>query len=168
VAGNLKEEDIWMQKTTSKVTIIGIGNVLMGDEGVGVHIARYLTENKILPPDVECIDGGTGSMTLLEPMQTASTLILIDATVDADPPGTVKRLRPKFSSDYPKTLTAHDIGLKDLLDTFYLLGKEPNVILYAVSIHPLGEIELEMSAEAEAVVVSTAEAIVREVVALQK
>lgn len=164
----MKEEDIWMQKTTSKVTIIGIGNVLMGDEGVGVHIARYLTENKILPPDVECIDGGTGSMTLLEPMQTASTLILIDATVDADPPGTVKRLRPKFSSDYPKTLTAHDIGLKDLLDTFYLLGKEPNVILYAVSIHPLGEIELEMSAEAEAVVVSTAEAIVREVVALQK
>jgi hydrogenase maturation protease len=51
--------------------ILGIGNVLMGDEGVGVHVARHLM-NMPLPEGVACLDGGTGSFNLLEPMQRAS------------------------------------------------------------------------------------------------
>ncbi len=128
-----------------EILILGIGNVLMGDEGAGVHAIRLLAEKK-WPPGVRVLDGGTGSFTLLEPMQNAEHIIMIDATIDGQPAGTVTRLQPRFSGDYPRALTAHDIGLKDLLDSFYLLGKTPRVTLFAVSIEPLREMDLELSA----------------------
>ena len=126
------------------VLVLGIGNVLMGDEGVGVHVVRQLSQME-LPQNVECLDGGTGSFLLLEPMQEARRVILIDATIDGNPAGTVTRLTPKFSSDYPKTLTAHDIGLKDLLDAAYFTGRGLDVTLFAVSIDPLQGLGMELS-----------------------
>jgi len=129
-----------------KLLVLGIGNVLMGDEGLGVHVVRHL-EKEDVPVGVELLDGGTGSFLLLDPMQLARKVILIDATLDANPPGTVRRLVPRFSTDYPRTLAAHDIGLKDLLDAFYLLGHKVDVVLFAVSIAPLQELELDMSPE---------------------
>ena len=136
----------------NKVLILGIGNVLMGDEGIGVHVVNAV-EKAALPPGVDCLDGGVGSFLLLEPMQNAEKVILIDATIDGKPPGTIRRLRPKFSADYPPTLTAHDIGLKDLLDAFYLLGEQaPEVSLYAISIPPLQGMKTELSLEIERVV----------------
>ena len=128
------------------VLVLGIGNVLMGDEGVGVHVIRQLN-GMSLPEGVECLDGGTGSFLLLEPMQQASRVILIDATIDGQSVGTITRLTPKFSSDYPKTLTAHDIGLKDLLDAAYLTRTALNVTLFAVSIDPLQGLGMELSPE---------------------
>ena len=112
----------------NKVLILGIGNILMGDEGIGVHVVNS-SEKAALPADIELLDGGVGSFLLLEPMQNAERVILIDATIDGQKAGSVRRLQPKFSTDYPTTLTAHDIGLKDLLDAFYLMGKTPNVTL---------------------------------------
>lgn len=124
--------------------ILGIGNVLMGDEGIGVHVVRAIQQMGV-PEGVECMDGGTGGFHLLGPIQEAERVVLIDATIDGARPGTVRRLRPRFSSDYPKTLTAHDIGLKDLLDAFYLMGDErPDVTLFAVSIEPLQGISAEL------------------------
>lgn len=129
----------------AKVLVLGIGNVLMGDEGIGVHVVNAL-ENAVLPHGAECLDGGTGSFLLLEPMQNAEKVILIDATMDGLPAGTIRRLKPRFSADYPPTLTAHDIGLKDLLDAFYLLGdRAPEVSLYAISIPPLSDMRIELS-----------------------
>lgn len=131
----------------NKVLILGIGNVLMGDEGIGVHVVNAV-EKAALPPGVDCLDGGTGSFLLLEPMQTAEKVILIDAACDGSPAGTIRRLTPKYSADYPPTLTAHDIGLKDLLDAFYLMGETiPEVSLYAISIPPLSEMEMELTPE---------------------
>ena len=126
------------------VLVLGIGNVLMGDEGVGVHVIRQLNGMK-LPDGVECLDGGTGSFLLLGPMQQAKRVVLIDATLDGSPAGTVTRLAPKFSSDYPKTLTAHDIGLKDLLDAAYLTRTALDVTLLAVSIDPIQGLGMELS-----------------------
>lgn len=133
------------------ILVLGIGNVLMGDEGVGVHVVRQMAEMP-LPDDVRCLDGGTGSFLLLEPMQRARRVILIDATVDGNPPGTVHRLTPRFSSDYPTTLTAHDIGLKDLLDAAYFTGGALDVTLFAVSIALPDGVGMELSPQiAEAV-----------------
>ena len=127
------------------VLVLGIGNVLMGDEGVGVHLVRQLSQ-MTLAENVECLDGGTGSFLLLEPMQQAQRVVLIDATIDGNPAGTVTRLTPKFSSDYPKTLTAHDIGLKDLLDAAYFTDRGLDITLFAVSIDPLQGMGMELSA----------------------
>ncbi len=127
-----------------QVLLLGIGNVLMGDEGAGVHVVRRLALGP-LPENVHCLDGGTGSFQLLGPMQRARRIILIDATIDGNPPGTLRRLTPRFSSDYPATLTAHDIGLKDLLDAAYLLGAPLDVTLFTISIDPLQGLGMELS-----------------------
>ena len=92
-----------------KTLVLGLGNVLMGDEGVGVHVVRAL-EKHTLPEHVECLDGGTGGFILLEPLESAGRIVLIDAAADGNPLGTVTRTTPQFSRDYPPTLTAHDVG----------------------------------------------------------
>ena len=127
-----------------KTLVLGLGNVLMGDEGIGVHVVRAL-EKHPLPAGVECLDGGTGGFVLLEPLQSADRIILIDAAADGNPLGTVTRTTPRFSRDYPPTLTAHDIGVKDLLDVFYIQGGGPDVVLYAITIDPQQPISMELS-----------------------
>ena len=96
---------------------------------------------------MECLDGGTGGFTLLEPLQSAGRIILIDAAADGNPLGTVTRTTPRFSRDYPPTLTAHDIGVKDLLDVFYIQGGGPEVVLYAITIDPSQPIRMSISEE---------------------
>ena len=144
----------------NKTLVLGLGNVLMGDEGVGVHVVRAV-EKHALPANVECLDGGTGGFTLLEPLQEAGRIILIDAAADGNPIGTVTRTTPRFSRDYPPTLTAHDIGVKDLLDVFYIQGGGPNVILYAITIDPQQPISMELSE----VIAKAAEVAVAEILA---
>ena len=127
-----------------KTLVLGLGNVIMGDEGIGVHVVRAL-ERQQLPANVECLDGGTGGFILLEPLQAADHIVLIDATDDGNPPGTVTRTTPRFSKDYPPTLTAHDIGVKDLLDAFYMQSGEREVVLYAITIDPKQPISMDLS-----------------------
>ena len=135
-----------MTNNRVKVLVLGLGNVLMADEGIGVHVVRAL-EKHTLPEGVECLDGGTGGFVLLEPMQNADRVILIDAADDGNPAGTVTRTTPRFSHDYPPTLTVHDIGIKDLLDAFYIQGGGPEVVLYAITIDPHQPISMSLSAE---------------------
>jgi hydrogenase maturation protease len=131
-------------KNPEKTLILGLGNVIMGDEGVGVHVVRAL-EKYSLPEGTECLDGGTGGFILLEPLENADHIVLIDATDDGNPVGTVTRTTPRFSRDYPPTLTAHDIGVKDLLDAFYMQGGSRDVVLYAITIDPHQSISLDLS-----------------------
>jgi len=74
----------------------------------------------------------------------------------------VRRLCPRFSKDYSRTLTAHDIGLKDVLDAFYLLGDVPEVVLFAVSIASLQKVGTELSPEVAAMVPEVARRVVDE------
>lgn len=147
---------------TDNTLVLGIGNVLMGDEGVGVRVVDALRHTR-LPAGVELLDGGVGSFLLLEPMQTSAKVIIIDACDDGNEPGSIRRLRPRYSKDYPKTLTAHDIGLKDLLDAFYLMGDSPpDVTLFAVSIPPLQDMGLDLSPPVEASVARVADLVRQE------
>ncbi len=142
--------------------VLGIGNVLMGDEGVGVEVIRRLRQER-LPDGVECLDGGTGSFTLLGPLEAARRVVLVDATLDGAPPGTLRRLRPRFSKDYPRTLTAHDIGLKDMIDALYLLGGTPDITLFTVSIRMPQNLGIGLSEEVEACVGRVVEAVREEI-----
>ena len=128
--------------------MLGLGNVLMGDEGIGVYVVREL-EGKELPPGVECLDGGTGGFTLLEPLENADRIFIIDAASDGNPVGTVTRTTPQFSRDYPPTITAHDVGMKDLLDMFYIQGGQHEIILYAITIDPKQPIRMSLSEQGE-------------------
>jgi len=141
-----------------KILILGIGNLLMGDEGIGIHIVRYLEKNYNWE-NVDILDGGTGGFHLMGYFQSYPMVILIDATIDGQTAGSIKLLKPKYSSDYPPTLTAHDIGLKDLLDSLYLLNSQPEIWLYTVSIQKLDKVTMELSPEIEASIPAAAERI---------
>ena len=124
--------------------ILGIGNLLMGDEGVGIHAIRAL-EGLEAPPGVTVLDGGTGGFHLLELFDQHRHMILIDATLDDQAPGTVRVLRPKFASDFPRSLSAHDIGLRDLIESAALLGPLPTIDLITISIAKIQSMGVELT-----------------------
>ena len=127
-----------------RILILGVGNVLMGDEGVGVHAVRLL-EQRAWPAGVSLLDGGTGGFHLLSHIGDCDVLVMIDATLDRRPPGTVSVIEPRYASDFPKALSAHDIGLKDLVESAAILGMLPRVMLVTVSVAGLQPMQLEMS-----------------------
>lgn len=128
-----------------KPLVLGVGNLLMGDEGVGVAAIRRLEQNGFADR-AELVDGGTSGFHLLGLFRDRQHIILIDAATDGKPLGTVSHIRPRYASDFPPTLTAHDIGLKDLLESAALLGDLPEVDLITVSIGDLGgSLSMELS-----------------------
>ncbi|MEI8291303.1 MAG: hydrogenase maturation protease [Verrucomicrobiota bacterium] len=129
---------------TQKPLILGVGNLLMGDEGVGVAAIRYL-EEKGFAEHAELVDGGTSGFHLLGLFRNQQHLILIDAATDDKPVGTVSVIRPRYATDFPPTLTAHDIGLKDLIESAALLGYWPEVDLITISIGGLSSMTMELS-----------------------
>ena len=137
-----------MQGINSRILVLGIGNYLMGDEGVGVHVAERLQQEDI-PPDVDIVDGGTGGFHLLEYFESYESIILIDATLDNNPVGTVRLIRPKFAHDFPKAMSTHDIGLKDMVSALQLMGKMRDIHLFVVSIESLQQQGIELTSDAE-------------------
>jgi hydrogenase maturation protease len=142
----------------SKITILGIGNLLMGDEGVGIHVIRQL-EKELSGEDVDVVDGGTRGLNLLEYFIASDLVVLVDATCDGKPPGTITCQRPSFSSDYPRTLVAHDLGLKDLLDALELLEAKPEIVLFTVSIGMPQNVTLDLSPEIQAAILPASQKI---------
>jgi hydrogenase maturation protease len=136
--------------------VLGIGNLLMGDEGVGVHAVRRLErERDAGAPDlggVAIVDGGTGGFHLLEYLSAYDPVILIDATMDAREPGTVTLLEPRYASDFPRALTAHDIGLRDLVESAMLLSGLPRIHLLTVSIDAIQAMQTDLSPAIEAAI----------------
>ena len=129
-----------------EILVLGIGNVLLGDEGIGVHCIRLL-EEKTFPGNVSFLDGGTGGFHLLSIFQQYKKIILIDATLDGNKQGKVSLLKPKYAKDFPQTLSAHDIGLRDLVQSSALLGFLPEVYLITVSITDDQPLSMELSTQ---------------------
>jgi hydrogenase maturation protease len=129
-----------------KVLILGVGNYLMGDEGMGVHLARQL--NTELNDDfVDVVDGGTGGFQLMELFESYQTVILADATLDHQKPGTIRLIKPKFSADFPKAMSTHEIGLKDVVESLILLDKLPEIHLFVMSISHVQPLSIDLSEE---------------------
>jgi hydrogenase maturation protease len=147
--------------------VLGIGNLLMGDEGVGVHAARAL-EHAPPGPGVTVVDGGTGGFHLLEYLSTYDPVILVDATMDGQPPGSVRILEPRYASDFPRALTAHDIGLRDLIEAAVLTGPLPKIWLVTVSIAEMQPMQTDLSAEVAASLPRVIETVKRLVAAAQR
>lgn len=149
--------------SVSTVLVLGVGNLLMGDEGVGVHAVRRL-EQEGLPPGVNLVDGGTGGFHLLSYLSDYETVVMIDATMDGRPAGTVSVIRPRYASDFPRTLSAHDIGLRDLVESAALLRSLPAIHLVTISIDAMQPMQMSLSPAIEASLPRVVET-VREVVA---
>ena len=100
----------------SGTVVIGLGNVVMSDDGLGVHAAQRLRDRGELADDVEVIEGGTAGLLLLPNLADARRAIVIDAIDTGAPPGTLIRLAGEvWASICAVRMTPHDIGLADLL-----------------------------------------------------
>lgn len=136
----------------SKILVLGIGNLLMGDEGIGIHIIREFEKVNPYKNFVDVVDGGTGGFHLLSYFQDYKKIIIVDAAIGDKPAGTVELIKPKYSSDFPKTLTAHDIGLKDLIDSASILGELPEIKLIIVYIDKFHELDLHLSEKIRSII----------------
>lgn len=114
--------------------VVGIGNLLLKDEGVGVHVIRAL-EKRSLPPDVELIDGGTAGADLLPYLSGAEKIIIVDALRAGGEPGAVYCLTPEDCEPQAEGagFSLHDLGVLVVLKDLELLeGRKTPVLIIGV------------------------------------
>jgi hydrogenase maturation protease len=133
--------------------ILGLGNVLMRDEGVGAHVARYLTETveydqDLLPPKTHAVDGGTLGLELLPLIHEARAVVFIDAVDFGLKPGRIRVLQtPELGGGFAAGLSVHEVGTADLLAVGRLTGSLPSRVAL-VGIQPGAiEVGIEMTPE---------------------
>lgn len=108
--------------------ILGLGNTLLTDEGVGVHVINYLQTQFPDEPDVEYLDGGTLSFTLAEPIESADGLIVVDAADFGAEAGTICCYQQQAMDDFVgsnRKRSVHEVSLIDLLAVAYLTERLP-------------------------------------------
>lgn len=111
------------------VLVLGVGNILLSDEGVGVRVVETLQDRYEVPPGVELLDGGTAGMDLLDVIADRDRLVLVDAVDTGSPPGTVTRFADRdIPARFRTKSSPHQIGLADVLAMLTLLGKAPRGI----------------------------------------
>jgi len=108
------------------VLILGLGNLLLRDEGVGVHTVNALTQRHRLPDGVRVVDGGTAGMDLLDLVAGCERLIVCDAVRSDEPPGSAFRIGgDDMAAFFAARISPHQIGLSDVLANLELLGERP-------------------------------------------
>ena len=114
------------------ILVLGVGNVLLSDEGAGVHVAQQLQKNE-LPSDVEVIDGGTGGYELIGFLSGRRKVIIVDCLRAEEPPGTVIRATPEdLDLGWPEPLSVHQSGLRELLYGAKSLIPLPHIIILGI------------------------------------
>ncbi len=99
-----------------KTLVLGVGNLLLSDEGVGVHVVRRLQEVVQLPEDVQVVDGGTSGLQLMHHLDGISRLVVVDAVEMGQPPGTLTRIAgDQVPAHLSLKISPHEIGLPELL-----------------------------------------------------
>ena len=133
----------------SKIVVLGMGNLLLKDEGIGVHVAQRLMERE-LPPDVEVMDGGTAGFALLDEIKYRKMVIVIDAVMAGEPPATIYRFGTEDIEVKPKTvISLHEVDFANILSFSDMLGERPEDVT-VVGIEPKSlEAGLELSPEIE-------------------
>ncbi|MFC1928482.1 hydrogenase maturation protease [Chloroflexota bacterium] len=109
--------------------ILGLGNILLGDEGFGVHVARRLRESK-LPDCVRVEEGGVGGFNLLGYLDGVERLVVADAMILDSPPGELMLWKPgpNFRESGKNIVSFHQVGIIELVHMWGLLGYEPEIL----------------------------------------
>lgn len=115
------------------VLVLGVGNILLSDEGAGVRAAEAL-QRMDLPRGVEVLDGGTASMALLDSLSDRDKVVIIDAVKGGGEPGTLYRFTPDDIRVHGEVITSlHQLGVLDALAHVECLGHAPkSVIFYGI------------------------------------
>jgi hydrogenase maturation protease len=158
-----------MKDQDRPILVLGIGNILMRDEGVGVHVARYVAraadDGEIaLPPNTRVVDGGTLGLDLLPMVTDARSIVFIDAVDSGTIPGHVAVWQGgDLERGFGNHLSSHEIGAADLLALGRLTGELPTRVAL-VGVQPGAiEVGLQMTPGVEMAVPIAASLVVRQV-----
>lgn len=112
--------------TTMRIAVLGLGNILLSDEGVGVRVVEALAAGWQTPAEVELVDGGTCAMEMLEQLEDLDTLIVVDCVRGNRPPATPVVLKGADVPVFFRTkLSPHQVGLSDVLASLEFTGRAP-------------------------------------------
>lgn len=153
-----------MKEQRAKILILGIGNILLRDEGIGVRVIEYLQQNKSFPEDVELVDGGTAGADLIDVLSDRHLVIIIDA-VDFDAPaGTILRFTPEhWLSRQQNVLSLHDLDIPQTLAMTQLIGCAPKKVISLGIVPKTVKPGMELSEELAILVPVIAEQILKEI-----
>ncbi len=147
-----------MQRKKDSILIVGVGNILFSDEGLGVRTLEYLEKNYHIPQELTLLDGGTMGLSLVDCLMDAKKVIIVDAIRGGNPPGFVysfelrevpSHIRPLFS--------LHQLGINELVGLsrtlrkkldIVLAGMEPMELSPSTELSPLIRLRLPLLAEA--------------------
>jgi hydrogenase maturation protease len=122
------------EQREGRTLVLGVGNVLLGDEGVGIHAVRKLRQRS-LPPHVDVVDGGTAGVDLLGLLDGYEKVVIIDAVDAGEQPGSIFRFTPEDipTGDRGVALSLHQTEVLEILGLATYLGQDlPPVVIYAV------------------------------------
>lgn len=124
--------------------ILGIGNILLQDDGVGVHVIRQL-ENEKLPSTIELVDGGTSTLDTLGLFLDYKKVIVIDCLRAGLEPGTIYKIKPEDIKNYKKeNLSIHDVQILDVAKMANMMNKYPYVVIFGIEPEKIA-VDLEMT-----------------------
>lgn len=149
-----------MEKIT--VTVLGVGNILLQDEGFGVRVIEEMTRRFSFPSDVQVLDGGTLGMELMRFIDGTEKLILIDAIAGGKNPGTLYEFKNEQVKAYFKEkVSAHELGIQDVLAVLEVIEK-PIAEMVVLGIQP---VSLDVSLDLTPLAASRIDPIIDKVVA---
>ena len=136
---------------TPKITLIGLGNILLQDEGVGVHAIRHMQEHYEMPPELEIVDGGTSGLDLLPYIEGRDRVLFVDAVKFGQEPGYIGILEnEEIPSFFAVKSSLHHLGLADVLAAAQLLDTlPPEICLIGIQPYSL-ETDLKLSPQLQA------------------
>ena len=122
-----------MSAASAKTVVLGLGNILHGDDGAGAQAISRLRADPRMPTDVSLVEGGTLGLELLPYVWDCARLILIDAIDVGEPPGTLVRMSGDELNSLPGNSSVHHLGVSDLLVALRMLAeRQPQVVLLGV------------------------------------
>jgi len=139
--------------TAPEITVLGVGNIVLQDEGFGVRVMEALQARYSFPDNVQLLDGGTLGMELLHFIPGTRRLLIIDAIKSDEGPGHCYAFHgDEVTGHFHEKLSAHEIGIQDLLALLQVTGREiDEVVVIGASPYVL-EAGLELSAEMQKLV----------------
>ena len=148
---------------TDRITVLGVGNILLKDEGVGVRVVEEMTRRYTFPENVEVLDGGTLGMELMRFLLGTDRVIIIDAIDGSLPPGSIYQFEKEAVKTYfREKVSVHDLGIQDVLAALDVLEK-PLQELVVMGVQPA---VIDVGLDLTPVVAQSVEPVITKVLAL--
>jgi len=131
-----------------KVTILGIGNLLLKDDGLGIHALELLKERYEFPQGVELVDGGVLGLGLMGVLTEAEYVIVLDSIKNGGRPGQIYRIQdPDVITRMREKNSLHEIDFLETLSACELLGKRPRCVILGIEPKEIYQVDIQLSQE---------------------